>query len=86
MRSTRTAAGALSYAGLVAMLSLSLGVMNILPIPPLDGGKIVLEIVERIIGRPISRAITLGFSSVGALLLFALIGYVMYLDILRYAV
>ncbi|MDO8848357.1 MAG: M50 family metallopeptidase [Coriobacteriia bacterium] len=80
------AAGALSYAGLIAMLSLSLGVMNILPIPPLDGGKIVLEIVERLMGRPLSRAVTLGFSSVGAVLLFSLIGYVMYLDILRYAV
>lgn len=79
-------AGPLSYAGLIAMLSLSLGAMNILPLPPLDGGKIMLEIVERVIGRPISRAVTLGFSSVGAVLLFALIGYVMYLDILRYAV
>lgn len=86
MAQEAAAAGALSYAGLIAMLSLSLGVMNILPIPPLDGGKIALEIVERIIGRPISRAVTLSFSSVGALLLFALIGYVMYLDILRYAV
>jgi regulator of sigma E protease len=79
-------AGPLSYAGLIAMLSLSLGAMNILPLPPLDGGKIVLEIVERFMGRPLSRAVTLGFSSVGAVLLFSLIGYVMYLDILRYAV
>ncbi len=79
-------AGALSYAGLIAMLSLSLGVMNILPMPPLDGGKIVLEIVERVIGRPLSRAMNLGFSAVGAALLFSLIGYVMYLDIMRYAI
>lgn len=86
MAQEAAAAGALSYAGLIAMLSLSLGVMNILPIPPLDGGKILMEIVERLMGRPISRAVTLGFSSVGAVLLFALIGYVMYLDILRYAV
>lgn len=78
-------AGALSYAGLVAMLSLSLGVMNLLPMPPLDGGKILLEIVERVIGRPLSRRVTLSFSAVGALLLFTLIGYIMYLDIVRYA-
>lgn len=78
-------AGALSYAGLIAMLSLSLGIMNILPLPPLDGGKIALEIVERIMGRPLSRSVTLGFSAVGALLLFSLIGYIMYLDIVRYA-
>lgn len=78
-------AGALSYAGLIAMLSLSLGIVNLLPLPPLDGGKIVLEIVERVIGRPLSRAVTLGFSAVGAVLLFSLIGYIMYLDIVRYA-
>lgn len=78
-------AGPLSYAGLIAMLSLSLGIMNVLPIPPLDGGKILLELVERVIGRPLSRAVTLGFSAVGAVLLFSLIGYIMYLDIVRYA-
>lgn len=78
-------AGPLDYAALIAMLSLSLGVMNILPLPPLDGGKIMLEIVERVIGRPISRAVSLGLSAVGAVLLFSLIGYIMYADIARIA-
>jgi regulator of sigma E protease len=86
MAEEAASAGALSYAGLIAMLSLSLGVMNILPMPPLDGGKIVIEIVERIIGRPLSRAVNIGFSAAGAALLFSLIGYVMYLDIVRYAI
>ena len=79
-------AGPLSYAGLIAMLSLSLGAMNLLPLPPLDGGKIVLEVIEGLRGRPLSRNLTLGLSAAGAILLFALIGYVMYLDIVRYAV
>ena len=78
-------AGPLSYAALIAMLSLSLGIVNLLPLPPLDGGKILLEVVERVIGRPLSRAFTLGLSAVGAVLLFSLIGYIMYLDIVRYA-
>ncbi len=77
--------GPLAYASLIAVLSLSLGVMNILPIPPLDGGKIALEIVERIIGRPLSRTVTLGFSAAGTVLLFGLIGIIMYQDIVRYA-
>jgi len=76
--------GWLAYASLIAMLSLSLGVMNILPIPPLDGGKIALELVERVMGRPLSRAVTLGFSAVGTVLLFGLIGIIMYQDILKY--
>jgi regulator of sigma E protease len=78
-------AGALSYAGLIAMLSLSLGAMNLLPIPPLDGGKILLEIVERLVGRPLGRAVTVAVSAVGAVLLFSLIGYIMYADIVRIA-
>ena len=78
-------AGALSYAALIAMLSLSLGIMNVIPLPPLDGGKIVLEIIERIMGRPLARGVTLALSSVGAVLLFSLIGYIMYADIVRIA-
>lgn len=74
-------AGPISFAGLVAALSLSLGAINILPIPPLDGGKVALEIVEKLRGRPLSRNVSLGLSAAGALLLFALIGYLMYADI-----
>ena len=79
-------AGAQYYLLIVALLSLSLGVINVVPIPPLDGGKIALEFVERGLGRPLSRNLSLGLSAAGALLLFALIGYLMYADILRYVV
>lgn len=78
--------GPLSYAWIVALLSLSLGVMNVLPIPPLDGGKITLELIEKAMGRPIRREVSLGLSVAGALLLFSFIGYVMYADVLRYFV
>ncbi|MBA4370327.1 MAG: hypothetical protein C0418_01970 [Coriobacteriaceae bacterium] len=78
-------AGPLDYAALVAMLSLALGLMNVLPIPPLDGGKIVLEVVERFMGRPLRREVSLAFSAVGAVMLFALIGYLMYADVMRIA-
>lgn len=78
-------AGPADFAALVALLSLSLGLMNVLPIPPLDGGKIALEFVERLIGRPLPREVSLGFSLVGALLLFSFIGYLMYADVARLA-
>lgn len=77
--------GVLNYVWMVALLSLSLGVMNILPIPPLDGGKIAMELIERVMRRPIPRSVSLGFSLVGALLLFSLIGYLMFADIMRIA-
>jgi regulator of sigma E protease len=79
-------AGALSYAGLVAVLSLSLGVINILPIPPLDGGKIALELIERVMGRPLPRRLSLTLSAIGAVMLFSLIGYLMYADIVRLSI
>ena len=77
---------AIDYAWVVALLSLSLGAMNVLPIPPLDGGKIALELLERLMGRPLPRNLSLGLSAAGTLLLFALIGYLMYSDVLRYVV
>lgn len=79
-------AGPLSYAWIVALLSLSLGAMNILPIPPLDGGKIVMEVVERVLGKPLGRRFTVGVSLAGFGLLLSLIGYLMYADIMRYFV
>jgi regulator of sigma E protease len=71
------------YAQIVAVLSLGLGVLNILPIPPLDGGKVALELAEGAAGRPLPRAVVIGFSVVGAALLFSLIGYLMYADTVR---
>jgi regulator of sigma E protease len=78
--------GPLAYAWMVALLSLSLGVMNILPVPPLDGGKIAVEIGERIFGRRMPRKVSLAFSAVGTLLLFSLIFYLMYADVVRYII
>jgi regulator of sigma E protease len=60
--------------------------MNILPIPPLDGGKIVLEILEVVRRRPLSRKISLGLSVAGTLVLVALIGYLMYADVIRFVI
>lgn len=76
-------AGALDYAWIVALLSLSLGALNILPIPPLDGGKVAMELVEGVSGHPLPRALVVGVSAAGALLLFTLIGYLMYADTVR---
>jgi regulator of sigma E protease len=84
--SRAAAAGIQYYLIIVAVLSLSLGVINIVPIPPLDGGKIALELIERVVGRPLPRNVSLGLSVAGTLLLFALIGYLMYADILHYVV
>ena len=77
-------AGPYEYAGLIAAISLSLGLMNLLPIPPLDGGKIVLELIEKIRRKPLSLNVSLGISAVGFSLLFTLMAYLLYNDFTRF--
>ncbi len=78
--------GPIDYAAFIAVLSLSLGAMNILPIPPLDGGKVAIEIVEAVVRRRLSRKVSIGMSLAGTLVLIALIGYLMYADVVRFVV
>ena len=54
MASEAAAAGFSTLIMLVAAISMSLGFMNLLPIPPLDGGKILIEIIQFIIKKPLS--------------------------------
>lgn len=54
MASRAAQSGATDLIMIIAMISMSLGFMNLLPIPPLDGGKILIEIIQVIIGRPLS--------------------------------
>jgi regulator of sigma E protease len=45
--------GILNVLNLVALIAMNLGVMNLLPIPALDGGRILFVLVEAVIGKPI---------------------------------
>ncbi|MBK5211884.1 MAG: site-2 protease family protein [Coriobacteriia bacterium] len=64
---------ALDYIWLIAAISLSLGIMNILPIPPLDGGKIAIELFAGIRKKPVSMKVQTGLSLAGFALLFLLV-------------
>ncbi len=75
--------GIYNFVYLLCLISLSLGVTNLLPIPALDGGRIVLLIIEGIRGKALKEEIELGIQSVGFLLLILLSLYVSYKDILR---
>lgn len=69
---------------LMALISLSLGVTNLLPIPALDGGKILILIIEAIRRKPMREELEIGIQFVGFALLILLSVYVGYLDILRF--
>ena len=71
---------ALDYAWLIAAISLSLGIMNILPIPPLDGGKVLLEIIGAVRRKPVSMKVQVGLSLAGFALMFVLVIFLTYND------
>ena len=68
---------------LVAFISLQLGIMNLLPIPVLDGGWLVFFLIEAIIGRPLNRRGQEIAQTVGFVLLITLALVVSYNDIMR---
>jgi len=75
--------GATSYLLFLALISISLGVLNLLPVPLLDGGHLMYYVIEIFKGRPISeRAIEIG-QHVGMALLFTLMAFALYNDINR---
>jgi len=76
-------AGVASFLSFLVLISLSLGFLNLLPIPILDGGQIVFQVVEWLKGSPLSeRAQALG-QQVGIALLIVLMGVALYNDIAR---
>lgn len=75
--------GLISFLSFIAIMSVSLAVLNLLPVPVLDGGHLLYFVVELVKGSPLSeRAQVLG-QQVGLTLLVALMGLAFYNDILR---
>lgn len=75
--------GLYDFIYLLALISLSLGITNLLPIVPLDGGKIVLLIIEGIRRKPINKNIEMYLNMAGFIAFIALSLYVSYNDITR---
>jgi regulator of sigma E protease len=68
---------------MLAFLSINLGVLNLLPIPALDGGHLALFAVEALLGRPLRQRHRELAQQVGLLLLLSLMVFVFYNDIHR---
>lgn len=69
--------------GLMAFLSVNLGLINILPIPGLDGGHVIIAMVEGIMGHELSLKVKMGIQQVGILFLLFLFITIMVNDIAR---
>ena len=75
--------GWLPYVSFVALVSISLGVLNLLPVPLLDGGHLMYYSIEAIKGRPVSdRVMEIG-QRIGIVLLFSLMAFAIFNDIQR---
>ena len=76
-------AGFVSFVTFIALISIALGLMNLLPIPPLDGGKILFEIIQKITGKPVPQGFQIGISMFGFGILIVLMVYLMGQDLFR---
>lgn len=75
--------GLMDFAYMLAVISVSLGVTNLLPFPPLDGGKILLLLIEAIRRKPLKQNTEIGIQMAGFFLLIGLSIFVTYNDIAR---
>jgi len=75
--------GWISFVGFLALVSVSLGVLNLLPIPLLDGGHLMYYVAEVLTGRPVSeRTMEIG-SRIGMALLLLLMSFALFNDLQR---
>jgi regulator of sigma E protease len=75
--------GFAAFLNFLAIVSISLGILNLLPIPMLDGGQIVYQLIEGATGSPISERIQMIGQQVGLVLLLLLMSFAFYNDLAR---
>ncbi len=76
-------AGILAYIMFMALLSVNLGVLNLLPIPILDGGHLLLFAVEAMKGEPLNERTIIIVHKIGYAILIILMGFALYNDFVR---
>ena len=76
-------AGLTPFLMLMALISVNLAFINILPIPALDGGQIMVILIEMLLGKPLSIKTRMRIQSVGMYFLLALMAFLIINDILR---
>ncbi len=71
------------FLSFLAIISISLGVLNLLPVPLLDGGHLFYYLIEIIKGSPVSETVEVAGQKIGMALLFCLMSLAIYNDLLR---
>ena len=73
--------GPMNFIRVIAMISISLGVINLFPFPVLDGGHMVFLTLEAILRKPVSKKIEGYVNQAGALLLLSLMAFILFNDV-----
>ena len=73
--------GFLAFVSMMAYISISLGLVNLFPIPMLDGGHLMFYAFEKILGRPLSQKTQEGFFRIGMFLLLSLMFFTTFNDL-----
>jgi len=73
--------GVLAFISMMAYISISLGLINLFPIPMLDGGHLMFYAFEKILGRPLSQKTQEGFFRIGMFLLLSLMFFTTFNDL-----
>ena len=73
--------GILAFVSMMAYISISLGLVNLFPIPMLDGGHLMFYAFEKILGRPLSQKTQEGFFRIGMFLLLSLMFFTTFNDL-----
>ncbi len=75
--------GFMTYLRLVALLSLSLAILNVLPLPALDGGRILFVLCEMVLRRPLNQQFELMVNAIGFFVLIGLIIIITFNDVIH---
>jgi regulator of sigma E protease len=86
MAGEQASAGGASFLAFMALLSINLGVLNLLPVPVLDGGHLLFYFMELIFRRPVPQKVREYAQQIGMVLLLGLMVLAFYNDIIRYFV
>ena len=73
--------GFIAFLSIMAYISISLGFINLLPIPMLDGGHLMFYAFEKVLGRPLSQKTQEGFFRIGLFLLISLMFFTTFNDL-----
>ena len=83
MAGDTAASGYIDFLKFLAIISISLGLLNLLPIPVLDGGHLLYFLIEAVTARRLPEAVAVWGQQIGIALLVLLMGVALYNDVLR---